>query len=157
MVDMNTLFDLQITIFCLMLAGYLLTKLNVLTLDARKPLSRSSDQFYSSVQYHRLFYDRSQPLDFKRLHRHISGVNLHSDFLSCCRTFSLSRCTKRKIIRSAIRNARFKCRFYGESNRPGSVRHAGTFICIRLPDPAANCNVVSRRHLFYRKQREKCY
>lgn len=39
MVDMNTLFDLQITIFCLMLAGYLLTKLNVLTLDARKPLS----------------------------------------------------------------------------------------------------------------------
>lgn len=39
MTDMSTLVDLQITIFCLMLAGYVLTKLGILTKDARKPLS----------------------------------------------------------------------------------------------------------------------
>lgn len=39
MVDMSNLLNLQITIFCLMLAGYILTKTNVLSADARKPLS----------------------------------------------------------------------------------------------------------------------
>lgn len=39
MVDLKTLLDLQITIFCLMLAGYILTKLHILSLEARKPLS----------------------------------------------------------------------------------------------------------------------
>ena len=39
MVDMSNLFNLQITIFCLMLAGYILTKLNVISAEARKPLS----------------------------------------------------------------------------------------------------------------------
>lgn len=39
MVDMNTLIDLQITIFLMMLAGYVLTKLKVLAVDARKTLS----------------------------------------------------------------------------------------------------------------------
>ena len=39
MVDMSNLINLQITIFCLMLAGYILTKLKVLSADARKPLS----------------------------------------------------------------------------------------------------------------------
>lgn len=39
MVDMKTLIDLQVTIFCLMLAGYILTKLKILSPDARKPLS----------------------------------------------------------------------------------------------------------------------
>ncbi len=39
MVDFKTLIDLQITIFCLLLAGYILTKAGVLSLDARKPLS----------------------------------------------------------------------------------------------------------------------
>lgn len=39
MVDFKTLIDLQITIFCLLLAGYILTKTGVLSLEARKPLS----------------------------------------------------------------------------------------------------------------------
>ena len=39
MVDMSNLLNLQITIFCLMLSGYILTKTNVLSGDARKPLS----------------------------------------------------------------------------------------------------------------------
>ena len=39
MVDMSNLFHLQITIFCLMFSGYLLTKTKVLSSDARKPLS----------------------------------------------------------------------------------------------------------------------
>lgn len=39
MVDMSNLFHLQITIFSLMMAGYLLTKTKVLSADARKPLS----------------------------------------------------------------------------------------------------------------------
>lgn len=39
MVDIKTLIDLQITIFCLLLAGYVMTRVGVLTLDARKPLS----------------------------------------------------------------------------------------------------------------------
>ena len=39
MVDISNLLNLQITIFCLMLAGYLLTKAGVLFADARKPLS----------------------------------------------------------------------------------------------------------------------
>lgn len=39
MVDLSNLLNLQITIFCLMLAGYLLTKSGVLSADARKPLS----------------------------------------------------------------------------------------------------------------------
>ncbi len=39
MVDFSTLIDLEITIFCLMLAGYILTKTGVLSLEARKPLS----------------------------------------------------------------------------------------------------------------------
>ena len=39
MVDMLNLLNLQITIFCLMLAGYILTKTGVLSADARKPLS----------------------------------------------------------------------------------------------------------------------
>ena len=39
MVDMANLFNLQITIFSLMLAGYVLTKTGVLSADARKPLS----------------------------------------------------------------------------------------------------------------------
>ena len=39
MVDFKTLIDLQITIFCLMLAGYLMTRFGVLSSDARKPLS----------------------------------------------------------------------------------------------------------------------
>lgn len=39
MVDMAGLLNLQITIFCLMLAGYILTKTNILSADARKPLS----------------------------------------------------------------------------------------------------------------------
>ena len=39
MVDMNNLLNLQITIFCLMFAGYVLTKMNILSADARKPLS----------------------------------------------------------------------------------------------------------------------
>lgn len=39
MVDFKTLIDLQITIFCLLLAGYILTKAGVLSLDSRKPLS----------------------------------------------------------------------------------------------------------------------
>lgn len=39
MVDMNTLIDLQITIFLMMLAGYILTKLGILAIDARKTLS----------------------------------------------------------------------------------------------------------------------
>ena len=39
MVDVKTLIDLQITIFCLLLAGYILTISGVLSLDARKPLS----------------------------------------------------------------------------------------------------------------------
>lgn len=36
---MSNLLNLQITIFCLMLSGYILTKTNVLSGDARKPLS----------------------------------------------------------------------------------------------------------------------
>ena len=39
MADMSNLFHLQITIFCLMFSGYLLTKTKVLSSDARKPLS----------------------------------------------------------------------------------------------------------------------
>ena len=39
MVDMNTLLDLQITIFFLMMAGYLLTKMKIIPADARKGLS----------------------------------------------------------------------------------------------------------------------
>ena len=39
MVDMSNLLNLQITIFTLMLAGYILTKTGVLSADARKPLS----------------------------------------------------------------------------------------------------------------------
>ena len=39
MVDMSNLLNLQITIFCLMLSGYILTKTKVLSADARKPLS----------------------------------------------------------------------------------------------------------------------
>lgn len=39
MVDMLNLLNLQITIFCLMLAGYILTKTGVLSADARRPLS----------------------------------------------------------------------------------------------------------------------
>lgn len=39
MVDMSNLLNLQITIFCLMLAGYILTKTKVLSAEARKPLS----------------------------------------------------------------------------------------------------------------------
>ncbi len=39
MVNMSNLIHLQITIFCLMLAGYVLTKLQVISADARKPLS----------------------------------------------------------------------------------------------------------------------
>lgn len=39
MVDLSNLLNLQITIFCLIMAGYLLTKGNVLSSDARKPLS----------------------------------------------------------------------------------------------------------------------
>lgn len=39
MVDMSNLLNLQITIFSLMLAGYILTKTGVLSADARKPLS----------------------------------------------------------------------------------------------------------------------
>lgn len=39
MVDINNLLNLQITIFSLMLAGYVLTKAGVLSADARKPLS----------------------------------------------------------------------------------------------------------------------
>ena len=39
MVDMSNLLNLQITIFCLMLAGYILTKTKVLSPEARKPLS----------------------------------------------------------------------------------------------------------------------
>ena len=39
MIDMTNLLNLQITIFLLMLAGYILTKTGVLSADARKPLS----------------------------------------------------------------------------------------------------------------------
>lgn len=39
MVDMSNLLNLQITIFCLMAAGYILTKIKVLTSEALKPLS----------------------------------------------------------------------------------------------------------------------
>ena len=39
MVDFASLLNLQITIFGLIMAGYVLTKLNVLSADARKPLS----------------------------------------------------------------------------------------------------------------------
>lgn len=39
MVDMSNLLNLQITIFSLMLAGYILTKTGILSADARKPLS----------------------------------------------------------------------------------------------------------------------
>ncbi|MBQ8856735.1 MAG: AEC family transporter [Lachnospiraceae bacterium] len=39
MVDMSNLLNLQITIFSLMLAGYILTKTGVLSADARKPFS----------------------------------------------------------------------------------------------------------------------
>lgn len=39
MVDMSNLLNLQVTIFCLILAGYILTKAKVLSADARKPLS----------------------------------------------------------------------------------------------------------------------
>lgn len=39
MVDFHTLLDLQITIFCLMLAGFIMTRLGVLSPEARKPLS----------------------------------------------------------------------------------------------------------------------
>lgn len=39
MVDMSNLLNLQITIFCLMAAGFILTKLQILSADARKPLS----------------------------------------------------------------------------------------------------------------------
>ena len=39
MVDMSNLLNLQITIFCLMAAGYILTKIKVLSADSRKPFS----------------------------------------------------------------------------------------------------------------------
>ena len=39
MIDMSNLLNLQITIFCLMTAGFILTKLQILSADARKPLS----------------------------------------------------------------------------------------------------------------------
>ena len=39
MVDMSNLLNLQITIFCLRAAGFILTKLQILSADARKPLS----------------------------------------------------------------------------------------------------------------------
>ena len=39
MVDMSNLLNLQTTIFCLMMAGYILTKLHVLNRDSRKHLS----------------------------------------------------------------------------------------------------------------------
>ena len=39
MIDMTNLLNLQITIFSLMLAGYLLTKFHVLSAEARTPLS----------------------------------------------------------------------------------------------------------------------
>ena len=39
MVDLASLLNLQVTIFGLIMAGYILTKLNVLSADARKPLS----------------------------------------------------------------------------------------------------------------------
>jgi predicted permease len=39
MVDMNNLLTLQTTIFCLMLAGYVLTKTNILNADSRKHLA----------------------------------------------------------------------------------------------------------------------
>lgn len=39
MVDMHNLIDLQITIFCLMLAGYIMTRLGVLPPSSRKPLT----------------------------------------------------------------------------------------------------------------------
>ena len=39
MVDLSNLLNLQITIFCLIMAGYILTKSQVLSSDARKPLS----------------------------------------------------------------------------------------------------------------------
>lgn len=39
MVDINNLLNLQIAIFSLMLAGYVLTKTGILSADARKPLS----------------------------------------------------------------------------------------------------------------------
>lgn len=39
MIDIANLLNLQVTIFCLMLAGYILTRIGVLSADARKPLS----------------------------------------------------------------------------------------------------------------------
>ena len=39
MIDMSNLLNLQITIFCLMAAGFVLTKTQILSADARKPLS----------------------------------------------------------------------------------------------------------------------
>ena len=39
MIDMSNLLNLQITIFCLMAAGFILTKTQILSADARKPLS----------------------------------------------------------------------------------------------------------------------
>ncbi len=39
MTALSNLLDLQITIFCLILAGYVLTRIGVLSADARKPLS----------------------------------------------------------------------------------------------------------------------
>jgi hypothetical protein len=38
MVDIKSLIDLQITIFCLMISGYIMTKLNILTSAAKKPM-----------------------------------------------------------------------------------------------------------------------
>lgn len=39
MVDMKSLIDLQITIFCLMIAGYIMTKLNILTSATKKSMT----------------------------------------------------------------------------------------------------------------------
>ena len=39
MINLTNLLNLQVTIFCLMLAGYVLTKTGVLSSDSRKPLS----------------------------------------------------------------------------------------------------------------------
>jgi len=39
MIDLSNLLNLQITIFCLMAAGFVLTKTQILSADARKPLS----------------------------------------------------------------------------------------------------------------------
>lgn len=90
MVDMHSMIDLQITIFLLMIAGYVMTKLKILPPESKKPLTDLVIDFVLPCNIIVSFMiDMNREVSYILLCRPVR-INCYTDIQCICRQIFLS-------------------------------------------------------------------